>query len=64
MIVVDSSVWIANLRNTDTLSVRKLTSVSNSRKIIVGDIVLLEILQRAKATRTRRLFFQRFSNIV
>ena len=49
MIVVDSSVWIANLRNTENLSVRKLAEVQNPSNIIVGDIVLLEVLQGARS---------------
>jgi predicted nucleic acid-binding protein len=48
MIVVDSSVWIANLRNSDSVAVQKLRSLNNPREIIVGDIVLLEVLQGAR----------------
>jgi predicted nucleic acid-binding protein len=51
MIVVDSSVWIANLRNSDSAAVQKLRSLSNPREIIVGDIVLLEVLQGARGER-------------
>ena len=51
MIVVDSSVWIANLRNSDSGAVQKLRSLSNPREIIVGDIVLLEVLQGARDER-------------
>jgi predicted nucleic acid-binding protein len=51
MIVVDSSVWIANLRNLDSAAVQKLRSLSNPREIIVGDIVLLEVLQGARDER-------------
>jgi predicted nucleic acid-binding protein len=48
MIVVDSSVWIANLRNSDSAAVQKLRSLNNPREIIVGDIVPLEVLQGAR----------------
>ncbi len=51
MIVVDSSVWIANLRNSDSEAVQKLRSLSNPREIIVGDIVLLEVLQGSRDER-------------
>lgn len=51
MIVVDSSVWIANLRNSDSAVVQKLRGLSNPREIIVGDIVLLEVLQGARDER-------------
>ena len=51
MIVVDSSVWIANLRDSDSEAVQKLRSLSNPREIIVGDIVLLEVLQGSRDER-------------
>jgi predicted nucleic acid-binding protein len=55
LIVVDSSVWIGHLRNLDTRAVRALRSIEDPDTIIVGDIVLLEVLQgarnQARATR-------------
>lgn len=45
MIVVDTSVWIDNLRGLDTPQVRRLLQIRTSDRVIVGDIVLLEILQ-------------------
>jgi predicted nucleic acid-binding protein len=45
MIVVDSSIWIANLRGLDTLAVRKLRTFDDPDMILVGDLVLLEVLQ-------------------
>jgi predicted nucleic acid-binding protein len=48
MIVVDSSVWIAHLRDLDTPSVRALRSLQDPDMILVGDIVLLEVLQGAR----------------
>lgn len=51
MIVVDSSVWIANLRNSDSAVVQKLRGLSNPREIIVGDIILLEVLEGARDER-------------
>ena len=50
MIVVDSSVWIAYLRGRDSDAVRRLDSVILNRddEILVGDLILLEILQGAR----------------
>lgn len=48
MIVVDSSVWIANLRNIDTASVRMLRAMKEDDDVIVGDLVMLEVLQGAR----------------
>lgn len=48
MIVVDSSVWIANLRGLDTLAVRKLrAAVDDESDLLIGDLILLEVLQGA-----------------
>lgn len=50
MIVVDSSVWIANLRNLDTAAVQSLLAVIDDGKeqVLVGDLILLEVLQGAR----------------
>lgn len=50
MIVVDSSVWIANLRGTESEAVRKLREFVESEddQIVVGDLILLEVLQGAR----------------
>lgn len=48
MIVVDSSVWIAHLRNVDHSAVNKLRAMDDPQDILVGDIVLLEVLQGAR----------------
>jgi predicted nucleic acid-binding protein len=47
MIVVDSSVWIAHLRETDSVSVGKLRHLDDTQEILVGDLILLEVLQGA-----------------
>jgi hypothetical protein len=49
MIVVDSSVWIANLRDLDSDAVRVLRSIEDPDDILVGDLVLLEVLQGARS---------------
>jgi predicted nucleic acid-binding protein len=48
LIVVDSSVWIANLRNQMTPAVLLLTALSDREPLIVGDLVMLEVLQGAR----------------
>ncbi|WP_274629986.1 PIN domain nuclease [Arvimicrobium flavum] len=48
MIVVDTSVWIAHIRNTDSAPVRTLRSVTDPDQVLVGDIVLLEVLRGAR----------------
>lgn len=60
MIVVDSSAWIANLRGLATPVVHRLreTVETADDQILIGDIILLEILQGARddaqATRIER----------
>lgn len=49
MIVVDSSVWIAHLRNTDSIAVGKLRHLDDTQEILVGDLILLEVLQGARS---------------
>jgi hypothetical protein len=49
MIVVDSSVWVANLHNERSEAVTKLRAISDPDEILVGDIVLREVLQGARS---------------
>jgi predicted nucleic acid-binding protein len=49
MIVVDSSVWIGDLRDDDTAAVRKLRALDPAvEAIVVPDLVLLEVLRGAR----------------
>lgn len=50
MIVVDSSVWIANLRGLDIAAVRKLRALAedDDNQLLIGDLILLEVLQGAR----------------
>ncbi|PPQ40171.1 type II toxin-antitoxin system VapC family toxin [Rhodopila globiformis] len=50
MIVVDSSAWIANLRGLATPVVRRLRETVDTAddQILLGDIILLEVLQGAR----------------
>ena len=52
MIVVDSSVWIGQLRRSRTAAVEKLEAIRDpASEIVVGDIVLLEVLSGARDDR-------------
>lgn len=55
MIVVDSSVWIAQLRGTDVATIERLLAIKDSKDILVGDLILLEILQGARSEPEARL---------
>ena len=48
MIVVDSSVWIASLRNQRTAPVTRLLELSLQEPLIVGDLVMAEVLRGAR----------------
>lgn len=45
MIVVDSSIFIADLRNENTASTRFLRALQGDRELVIGDLVALEVLQ-------------------
>lgn len=49
MIVVDSSIWIAHLRDLATEPVRKLRALGDLALLLVGDLILLEVLQGARS---------------
>jgi predicted nucleic acid-binding protein len=48
VILVDSSVWIAHLRGHRTPATDKLAEAVAREPILVGDLILLEILQGAR----------------
>jgi predicted nucleic acid-binding protein len=48
VILVDSSVWIAQLRGRDTAGTRKLEELAAREPLLVGDLILLEVLQGAR----------------
>ena len=64
MIVVDSSVWISHFRGDLTESVLKLRALPGPDDILMGDLILLELLQGARndthAARIEREF-ERFT---
>jgi predicted nucleic acid-binding protein len=51
VIVVDSSVWIARLRGAVSAATRKFEIIaqSDSDGILVGDLIMLEVLQGARS---------------
>lgn len=54
MIVVDSSVWIEFFRGLHTPGVTKLHAIRDPGQILVGDLVLLELLQGARGDAEAR----------
>ena len=48
MILVDSSVWIDHLRGLDTAAVRRLCALAGREALLVGDLILVEVLQGAR----------------
>ena len=55
MILVDSSVWIAHLRGRRTPATAKLEEAVTREPLLVGDLILLEILQGARDDAHARL---------
>ena len=51
MIVVDTSVWIAFFNREATLPVAKLKAIADPSKILIADLVLLQVLQGARDER-------------
>ena len=48
MIVVDSSVWIAQLRGERTPATQALHAAIADGSVLIGDLILLELLQGAR----------------
>jgi predicted nucleic acid-binding protein len=48
VILVDSSVWIAHLRGQRTQATAKLEAVAGREPLLIGDLILLEVLQGAR----------------
>jgi len=51
VILVDGSVWIAYLRDRPTSAVARLEAAAREEVLLVGDLVLLEVLQGARTER-------------
>ncbi|HEY5237018.1 MAG TPA: PIN domain nuclease [Rhizomicrobium sp.] len=48
MILVDSSVWIAQLKGQTTPATAKLETLATQEPLLIGDLILLEVLQGAR----------------
>jgi predicted nucleic acid-binding protein len=48
VILVDSSVWIAHLRGHHTQATAKLEAAARREPLLIGDLILLEVLQGAR----------------
>ncbi len=48
MTLVDSSVWIAHLRGARTEATARLEAAAGREPLLVGDLILLEVLQGAR----------------
>jgi predicted nucleic acid-binding protein len=48
VILVDSSVWIAQIRGRSTPATAKLDGAAAREPLLVGDLILLEVLQGAR----------------
>jgi predicted nucleic acid-binding protein len=48
VILVDSSVWIAHLRGRATPGTAKLQAAAAREPLLIGDLILLEVLQGAR----------------
>ncbi len=48
MILVDSSVWISHLRGDRTQATAKLEAAAMREPLLIGDLILLEVLQGAR----------------
>ena len=55
MILVDSSVWIDQLRDTITEQVLRLRSLIAREELLVGDLILCEVLQSLRTDAEARL---------
>jgi len=48
VILVDSSVWIAQLKGQTTPATAKLETLATQEPLLIGDLILLEVLQGAR----------------
>jgi predicted nucleic acid-binding protein len=55
MILVDSSVWVDYFRGSDTAQTDRLYSWINVKRLAVGDLVLVEVLQGFDGDKEFRL---------
>ena len=51
MILVDTSVWIAEIRGVRNAATAALAAFADEERLLVGDVILLEVLQGARDER-------------
>lgn len=56
MIVADTSVWIANFRDESTPQTRFLKALQVENELLVGDLIVLEILQGVRNEREAAVY--------
>lgn len=61
MIVVDTSVWIDWFQNTSTPQVETLNNIRDLTDVIIGDMILLEILQGERNDNMAAIIHSRLS---
>jgi predicted nucleic acid-binding protein len=54
VILVDTSVWIDYFANRDTGHLALLDAAVEKRELLIGDLILVELLQGAKTPRIQR----------
>lgn len=64
MIVVDTSVWIDLFRGTNSAQVETLVTLQTKEDILIGDLILLEILQGATDERRADRLMKGMSSFV
>jgi len=60
MIVADSSVWISLFRKDDTESAAKLRASTAQGNVLMGDVIMLEVLQGARDPHHARFIERSF----
>lgn len=60
MIVVDTSVWIPFMHGHTTPAVERLVALPQLRKVIIGDLVMMEVLQGAGSEKIARELQEEF----
>jgi predicted nucleic acid-binding protein len=58
VIFVDSSVWIDFFRDTKTVQSERLAELLPNEELLVGDIVLMEVLQGCRSDQEFRTFYR------
>lgn len=55
MILVDTSVWIDHFRDVPSVAVEHLNKIRSTDQVIIGDLILVELLQGCRDDRQAEL---------